>query len=441
MKNNNLIIRLLGMLMFSFVLSLFSACENGQEETEHPVLDIENNEYAGISADGDNIEIRVVSNDEWKSVSDSEWCNIKEGLTGNGNGLIKISVSPNQSSEVRIAKVKVSNYDESVTVYIMIEQLAAESRFVLPIVFHVLYNDPTNEIQYVRQGHLQTIIEGVNKIYDNSGLDFEIDFVMAEKDPNGTPLDEPGVNRVKWDESSMDCATFMGSTDNKYLDLVWNPYKYVNIMLYSFAADADTGEEILGISQLPYLISPDNLPGVTQLNLPGYPSESSLRYPYCVSINNKYIYDTAGALTPEFKEGSVTYIVGTIAHELGHYLGLRHAYSEASGVCKDTDFCKDTPTYDRIKYAELQNIYGDKYKEYLDELIWRDDCLTGERFKSTNIMDYSISYMNSFTKDQAYRMRYILERAAYMPTLNRQKTISKSNIHDKEIDIPVSIME
>ena len=47
----------------------------------------------------------------------------------------------------------------------------------------------------------------------------------------------------------------------------------------------------------------------------------------------------------------------TIAHEMGHYLGLHHCFTENENgdmgdSCADTDFCEDTPSYNRIEYQD-----------------------------------------------------------------------------------------
>ena len=80
-----------------------------------------------------------------------------------------------------------------------------------------------------------------------------MEFVLATEDPEGNELSEPGVNRVQWTTSTIDCQEFMDSYKNeRYLGLIWDPDRYINILLYNFS-DAS----ILGISEFPYTVAPD----------------------------------------------------------------------------------------------------------------------------------------------------------------------------------------
>ena len=48
-------------------------------------------------------------------------------------------------------------------------------------------------------------------------------------------------------------------------------------------------------------------------------------------------------------------------------------------------------------------------------LMMREDCDTGEEFRSTNIMDYAYTEANTFSPQQAARIRYVLEHSPYIP--------------------------
>lgn len=87
------------------------------------------------------------------------------------------------------------------------------------------------------------LLDKVNELYRNCGQDLNMEFVLATEDPDGNALAEPGVNRVKWTTSTIDCQAFMDSYKNeRYLGLIWDPDRYINILLYNFS-DAS----ILGI--------------------------------------------------------------------------------------------------------------------------------------------------------------------------------------------------
>ena len=151
---------------------------------------------------------------------------------------------------------------------------------------------------------------------------------------------------------------------------------------------------------------------------------SELDYPHCVYVNSTYVYD----LEPESYKTSE--IVGTLCHEISHFLGLRHAFGEDpetySRDCDiDTDFCEDTPTYNKSKYdSYLLSNYpagGVFTPELVAQLAERTVSATtsmytqGDKFTSTNIMDYAVSYLNALTPQQCERIRYILMRSPYVP--------------------------
>lgn len=229
-------------------------------------------------------------------------------------------------------------------------------------------------------------------------------------------MEEPGVDRIPWASIPIDCEKFMSSSDDKYLDLIWNPDEYMNIMLYKFSNSA-----IAGIAQFPFLLAPDYLEGC-EIWTGGALSQENLNRPQCISVNSDYVYNMV-SLTPETPDGDDGCVAMTIAHELGHYLGLRHVFSESLWGCRDTDYCDDTPTYDRSAYEKLVATYlgTSNFKDYLDELIQRESCTDGSVFVSDNIMDYSISYSNKFTSDQAERIRYILEKVYSFPVLKTER--------------------
>lgn len=80
--------------------------------------------------------------------------------------------------------------------------------------------------------------------------------------------------------------------------------------------------------------------------------------------------------------------------------------------------CEDTPTYNKTAYNNLVNSIGAAgLLEHLDVLITREDCVRGTEYKSTNIMDYAVSYSNTFTANQRERVRYILEKEHLFPVL------------------------
>lgn len=305
--------------------------------------------------------------------------------------------------------------------------------YELPVIFHVLYKDKNNSNQYVSKERLAEVLAAVNKLYKNA--DMNLEFTLATKDPNGNTLAEPGVERIPWTgEYPIDCENFM--TDNKrtYTNLLWDPNLYINVMLYNFEPEANSGMITLGISHLPYTTSASQLDGLTSTS-PILKLEN-LQYAYCLSINSLFTDIRYQSTTFSYSTVDVTV---TLAHELGHYLGLFHAFSEDSKTglldeCKDTDYCKDTPSYNRVRYDALY----DNNASFSD-LVKRESCDSGE-FVSHNVMDYSISHSDQFTPDQRTRIRNVL---SYSPLIPGPKKAYPTNTRSipGPIDLPISVLK
>ena len=79
---------------------------------------------------------------------------------------------------------------------------------------------------------------------------------------------------------------------------------------------------------------------------------------------------------------------------LFHILGIYHAFSENDeGIydgCFDSDYCDDTPTYNKVKYDAdyAYTAKNDPANFTFDYLVKRENCKTNQTFTSTNIMDY-----------------------------------------------------
>lgn len=296
-------------------------------------------------------------------------------------------------------------------------------QYKIPVVFHVLYNDKNNNIQYVNKGQLAKIIAICNQMYANKfnngdigkkSVDINVEFTLATTDPQGNQLSEPGVNRVQWATPMMDCQAFMQEKNSKNAALLWDLNRYVNVFVYTF-----TNDRILGISHIPYASTTHPLDGLSEGDY--YFRNPKTSYPHCVSINNQYIYNI-----PEYGFYSSSDIAVTLAHELGHYLGLFHAFgaSEDEKGNKmdwqtDTDYCEDTPNYGRESYEEWLSNYLDTTpanNQKFSEMVKRTSS-TNEQFDARNIMDYSVCWSDEFTANQRERLRHVLAYSPLTPGL------------------------
>ena len=398
-------------LIVTLLLFVGVACNR----TEEPYFSYSGAESYVLAPADTAITLKIESNAGWTLESDAAWC-VPQVTEGMGSAEVSVAIAANEEQGERAAMLTLNCADLAFTHSIKVSQQRlvpnAATHYRLPVVFHVLYKSATSKQQNVVKGHLATLIDGVNAIYANCGEELGLEFVMAAHDPEGNLLEEAGVDRQKINEASLNSSYFMGygRDPKKYCQYMWDPNRYINIFVYTFE---DKG--ILGISHFPYVIKPHALEGLTELEQDADWGE--LPWPQCVSINNEYIYSHEAYYT-------MTDVVNTLAHELGHFLGLRHAFSEDPetydrDICLDSDFCTDTPTYNKAAYDKLLQAYmssgGSIDSKEKELLLMREDCETGEEFRSTNIMDYAYTESNRFTPQQAARIRYVLEHSPYIP--------------------------
>ncbi|MCI1647846.1 MAG: zinc-dependent metalloproteinase lipoprotein, partial [Bacteroides sp.] len=307
----------------------------------------------------------------------------------------------------------------------------------LPVIFHVLYKDENDTLQYIKQERLAYLLNAVNNLYQNSrsSVDMNLEFTLATTDENGNTLATPGVEYVYWANTPMDCSSFMSDNTGQYVSLLWDPNKYINVMLYNFTSD-NSGSITLGITHLPFSTKGstylEGLSSISQTSL----VKSNLAFPYCASINSLYIYEESG----EYYNSADATV--TLAHELGHYIGLHHPFSEnANGSlnpnCINSDYCDDTPTYDRNAYGEVLAMLLKKSNVTMSEAATREDCNTSEEFIGRNIMDYEVCYSDQFTSDQRARIRHVLAYSPLIPGPKKTTTTTKSIVYEGPLDLPI----
>lgn len=424
----------------------------GCEKNSTPSTEVSQTAFSNLSYEETNIEIELRTGSEWTATSMATWCTVSQGK-GTGDARLNIAVEANIGGE-RSGEVKIWTPDKLVTISIRQNAMPAEQEYhyKIPVVFHVLYNDQNDSKQYIPQARLAGILKKVNAYYrgetlyngGSTGVNMNLEFVLAEKDEKGNTLSDPGVEYVKFDNMPLDCEEFMSAKKN--VDLLWDPNRYINIMLYNFDTVDGGNSIILGISHLPLSVSGNNyLIGLPPTSY-NYLTKENLSYPKCVSINSLYAYEETGN---DGRYNSFDVNV-TLAHELGHYLGLHHAFDENDDAsltdkCIDTDYCEDTPSYNRIAYianltAMLQEAQQTGKEVSMAEAATRENCKTGETFKSYNLMDYEICYSDRFTNDQRHRIRHVLTYSPLTPGPKKTKVDTRSVISGP-LDLPMVIVK
>ena len=171
--------------------------------------------------------------------------------------------------------------------------------YTIPVVVHIIHNNGPENISdaQVIQG-IQDLNDGFanqGPYQDVNGVDVEIVFCMAERDPNGN-----ATNGITRDISPL-TDMIMEDDDITLKDINrWNPNDYLNIWLVQSIASLSSGSGVIGYAYFP--------------SSHGQPEDGIVCEAY-------YFGSTPGNSAVQI-------------HEVGHYLGLYHTFQ---GGCTNND--------------------------------------------------------------------------------------------------------
>ncbi|MEM8507247.1 MAG: zinc metalloprotease [Bacteroidota bacterium] len=261
----------------------------------------------------------------------------------------------------------------------------------IPVVVHVVHaGEPVGEGANISVEQVRSQIEVLNEDFRRVsgtngfnalgiGADTQIEFYLAEQDPDGRLLGEPGIDRINGNRQEWPKGIFRNpiETDLKP-NTIWPTDRYFNIWTVNFGGFLS--RDLLGYAQFP---DASGLEGLNEIG--GSPETDG------IVIGYKYFGSSEKgnfpALIAPFDLGRTT------THEVGHWLGLRHIWGD--GDCTVDDFCLDTP----IAAAPNSGCPVESIS-----------CGTLDLFE--NYMDYTNdACMNVFTLDQKDRMLTVLENS------------------------------
>lgn len=235
----------------------------------------------------------------------------------------------------------------------------------IPVVFHIVYFNATQNIATSRiTAQMDVLNKDYRKLNTDANLvpsawssiaaDCEINFCLAQRDPNGNPT--TGIERIQSSTSSWSTNDNMKYSSSGGAD-IWDKTKYLNIWVCNLSGG------ILGYATFP----------------PGNVSEDG------VVLSYQYV-GTTGASYPYNKGRTAT-------HEIGHWLNMRHIWGDDGQSCSGSDFVSDTPN-------QADENYG------CPTFPHTDGCTTtGNGVMFMNYMDYTDdACMYMFTAGQKTRM-------------------------------------
>lgn len=260
------------------------------------------------------------------------------------------------------------------------------SLVTIPVIFHVVhFGESIGTGSNLTSSQIQTALDKLNAAYSNktgstdpNAVDTRIRFRLATYNKDNQLLNEPGFDRI--DGTSYDVGTTSGGSDvanDKKLGMnesrtleaktFWNPREYLNVWII-FGGSS--------VSSLPRVYESYPLLGLVTETDNCLCNPTSSNFEKCVVT----------------EEILVDYV---LAHEVGHVLGLYHAFSIDN--CYTSDYCPDTFSY---YYFNINQ----KCSDNAGTLI------------SNTFMDYRGSY-DTFTYDQRNRMRHVLDHGVWLNEL------------------------
>ena len=296
---------------------------------------------------------------------------------------------------------------------------AAFVNYTIPVIIHVIHaGEAVGTFPNLSNEQLVSQIQVLNDDFAGKGLNVNqapdawkdlvantgVSFCLAVKDPKGNILAEPGVERILYSSVNITDpkkvansdynATFLEYVDTKMKPAtIWDPSKYLNI----WVSERPVGGTGLGVANAP---SGTGLSGLGDVTLGTSTTDGLWCWGQC--------FGTKGTLATGYDKGRVS------SHEIGHYLGLRHTWADAT--CGN-DYCNDTPPTKQANYG-CPTFPTNKG-------TCTGNSTNGEM--TMNIMDYTndpCKYM--FTKDQAARIQTAMANGTYRKALGTHGLCSTS---------------
>ncbi|MCO5248907.1 MAG: M43 family zinc metalloprotease [Chitinophagales bacterium] len=277
-------------------------------------------------------------------------------------------------------------------------QRAADEKYIIPVVFHIVYK---NSEQNIPDFRLQEQMDVINKDFNALNTDLNtvpspfvssigqlgIEFVFANRDPNGNPTN--GINRYPTNPDKV--FNYSNPNDIKRASTggadAWDTRRYLNIWI------CELSDNTLGYSTFPSSV--------------GQTTDGFV-------MDYRYVGTSVA---------STTYNLGrTATHELGHYFGLFHIWGNEERNCNVDDGITDTPN-------QFQRSSGNPTFPLTDQ------CSSNyPGIMYMNYMDYTRDkYLVMFTKGQVERMKAAIQ--------TQRSALTQSNGYVKEQNLVLASVD
>lgn len=285
-----------------------------------------------------------------------------------------------------------------------------QAQYTIPVIFHIIHNgEAVGTKPNMTAALIQQQLNQINKDFANaSGSTYSaaqntgVQFVLAQLNTSGGTLSEPGINRINRNAPPDGGAAWTDYTTanagagwyTSYIDsdvkprTIWNPAHYLNIWVIPRISSPSVTGTLLGYA---------TFPGST---LAGMPSSES------TTASGVVVYSlTIGSMIAPYGDCASAVSFGrgrTLTHEIGHYLGLRHIWGDAT--C-GTDYCDDTPVHQTSNAGKPVHPKS-------------NSCGTADEMFE-NYMDYvDDDVMHTFTQNQTDRIQTVMANSPMRSTLS-----------------------
>ncbi|MCX7979784.1 MAG: M43 family zinc metalloprotease [Bacteroidia bacterium] len=276
------------------------------------------------------------------------------------------------------------------------------SRYVIPVVFHIIYSGPGDSISYQRVwNQMLRVFEDFRRVpetmgYASGGIDTEIEFSLATKDPNGNPT--TGVVYWRYDQPPLNWTSPTFCRETQDFDMKqatgWDRNKYLNIWIVPRLCVVPSGQSSC---------DPNNCG-----NIAGYayfPSSGATQYG--VVIGAQFFWGSGSSRS-----------IRTLVHELGHNLNLYHTFQSGCGsscsttgdrVCDTPPTAVSTGNFSVVRQNTCTNDLPDlpdntrNYMDYVDDVNMAYFSV-GQRTRAWNAITSSTSRL--------YPLAQVANRAA-----------------------------
>ncbi|PTM05160.1 MAG: hypothetical protein DA405_04890 [Bacteroidetes bacterium] len=296
----------------------------------------------------------------------------------------------------------------------MQDNKTAAAVVTIPVVFHIIYASSQDNISIAQiEDGLRILNEDYRRqnadtsqtraIFKPVAADFEIQFALAKKDPQGNCTD--GITRTQSIES------LSGDEGSKIIK--WNRNNYLNIWVTRNVSNT----------------------------LPSNPNGYTLGYSFFPRNNSLVSGD--GVILRHDQLGTIGTATGnpgrTLTHEVGHYLALHHPFAGGCngnggsnpvgnvGGSTSGDYCADTPpVFEANNGCSPINTCSNDSPNLTDQI--------------ENYMDYT-DCQNMFTEDQKARARAVINSSALRANLVSQSNLIATGVVNPPACTPTAMLE